>query len=76
MATQLPSPDRPRGTVTFLFTDIEGSTRLWEDGRSAMSEALELHDNILREAITDSGGMIFSTGGMDWRQPFNVHPML
>ena len=63
MATSLPISDRPRGTVTFLFTDIEGSTRLWEDGRSAMSEALERHDKILQEAITDSGGVIFSTGG-------------
>ena len=63
MTTALPNSDRPRGTVTFLFTDIEGSTRMWEDGRSAMSEALERHDTILREAITDSGGAVFSTGG-------------
>jgi class 3 adenylate cyclase len=58
-----PISDRPRGTVTFLFTDIEGSTRLWEGGRSAMSEALERHDKILQKAISDSGGVIFSTGG-------------
>jgi len=30
-------PDLPRGTVTFLFTDIEGSTRLWERNRQAMA---------------------------------------
>jgi predicted ATPase/class 3 adenylate cyclase len=63
MGTSLPMSDLPRGTVTFLFTDIEGSTRLWEDGRSTMSEALERHDNILQQAISDSGGVIFSTGG-------------
>jgi class 3 adenylate cyclase len=63
METSQPISELPRGTVTFLFTDIEGSTRLWEDGRPAMSEALERHDNILRQAIFDSGGAIFSTGG-------------
>ncbi len=35
----------PTGTVTFLFTDIEGSTKLWERGTEAMSEALPRHDN-------------------------------
>jgi class 3 adenylate cyclase len=63
MVTVPPISDRPRGTVTFLFTDIEGSTLLWEGGRSAMSEALERHDKILQKAISDSGGVIFSTGG-------------
>jgi class 3 adenylate cyclase len=58
-----PLSGRPRGTVTFLFTDIEGSPRLWEDGRTAMSEALERHDTLLRKAIADSQGVIFSTGG-------------
>jgi predicted ATPase/class 3 adenylate cyclase len=49
--------------VTFLFTDIEGSTRLWEEHRASMSEALERHDRILRNAVDASGGVIFSTGG-------------
>jgi class 3 adenylate cyclase len=35
------------GTVTFLFTDIEGSTRLWEEHPEAMSQALARHDTIL-----------------------------
>ena len=38
----------PTGTVTFLFTDIEGSTRLWEERPSAMRVALARHDAILR----------------------------
>ena len=38
----------PSGTVTFLFTDIEGSTRLWETAREAMRAALERHDAIVR----------------------------
>jgi len=53
----------PTGTVTFLFTDIEGSTRLWEDGPHEMPAALARHDTILRDAIAASGGYVFSTGG-------------
>jgi predicted ATPase/class 3 adenylate cyclase len=49
--------------VTFLFTDIEGSTRLWEEHRLAMAEMLERHDRILAEAIAAADGMVFSTGG-------------
>src|SRR5919108_6387681 len=53
----------PSGTVTFLFTDIEGSTRLWEQHRQAMPEALARHDSILREAIEAHGGAVFRTVG-------------
>lgn len=42
---------RPTGTVTFLFTDIEGSTRLWQERGDAMGAALSRHDEILREAV-------------------------
>ncbi len=42
---------QPSGTVTFLFTDIEGSTRRWEDDPDAMRVALARHDAIVREAI-------------------------
>ena len=41
----------PTGTVTFLFTDLEGSTRLWEEHPEAMQGALARHDEILRDAI-------------------------
>ena len=41
----------PSGTVTFLFTDLEGSTRLWEEHPDAMQEALARHDEILRDAV-------------------------
>jgi hypothetical protein len=40
-------PDLPTGTVTFLFTDIEGSTRLWEQHPDAMRLALARHDDLL-----------------------------
>ena len=61
------APRRPSGalsgTVTFLFTDIEGSTRLWETAPAAMEGALARHDVILREAVDEHGGVVFSTGG-------------
>jgi len=53
----------PSGTVTFLFTDIEGSTRLWEEHRAAMGVALARHDAIVEDAITDHGGVVFSKMG-------------
>ena len=37
----------PTGTITFLFTDIEGSTRLWEEHPEAMRAALACHDAVL-----------------------------
>jgi class 3 adenylate cyclase len=46
----------PTGTVTFLFTDLEGSTRLWEEQPGAMARALPRHDQILREAVDAHGG--------------------
>jgi predicted ATPase/class 3 adenylate cyclase len=55
--------DPPSGTVTFLFTDIEGSTRLWEDHPDAMPEALARHDAILREAVESAGGHVVKTTG-------------
>jgi predicted ATPase/class 3 adenylate cyclase/Tfp pilus assembly protein PilF len=53
----------PTGTVTFLFTDIEGSTRMWERSPQAMQAALARHDEILRGATEQHGGYIFKTVG-------------
>jgi len=53
----------PRGTVTFLFTDIEDSTRLWEEAPSDMADALRVHDAIVRGTIERHGGCVFGTGG-------------
>ena len=50
----------PSGTVTFLFTDLEGSTRLWEDDADAMRVAVARHDVLLEDAITRQGGVVFS----------------
>ncbi|MDQ1496319.1 MAG: hypothetical protein QOG69_2802, partial [Actinomycetota bacterium] len=54
---------RPSGTVTFLFTDIEGSTVLWEENPTTMRTVLTRHDEILRTAVAAHGGSIFATGG-------------
>ena len=53
----------PAGTVTFVFTDIEGSTRLWETEPVAMARSLVLHNEILRAAFARHGGVVFSTMG-------------
>jgi predicted ATPase/class 3 adenylate cyclase/DNA-binding XRE family transcriptional regulator len=53
----------PSGTVTYLFTDVEGSTRLWEQHPAAMRDALARHDAILRAAIAAHAGAIFKTVG-------------
>src|SRR5262245_17497894 len=53
----------PTGTVTFLFTDLEGSTRLWEEHPDAMPAALVRHDEIVRSAIESHGGVVFSEMG-------------
>lgn len=56
-------PVLPSGTVTFLFTDIEGSTQLWERYPTAMKAALARHDAILREAVAAHGGHTIKTTG-------------
>ena len=53
----------PTGTVTFLFTDIEGSTKLWEEYPEAMKSALAKHDSILKEAVESNRGQIVKTTG-------------
>jgi predicted ATPase/class 3 adenylate cyclase len=49
--------------VTFLMTDIEGSTRLWEEHGDAMGAALQDHDRLLREAVEAHGGRVIKTTG-------------
>jgi class 3 adenylate cyclase len=53
----------PSGTVTFLFTDIEGSTRLWREQPDAMRPALARHDELLRQAIQSHDGHVVKTTG-------------
>jgi predicted ATPase len=53
----------PSGVVTFLFTDVEGSTRRWEADAEAMRAALAAHDEVLRNAIEAHGGFLFKHTG-------------
>ena len=53
----------PSGVVTFLFTDVEGSTRRWEANAAAMRKALAAHDAVMRSAIKSHGGFLFKHTG-------------
>ena len=54
---------RPSGVATFLFTDVEGSTRRWEDEPDVMRVAVTQHDETLRMAIERNGGWLFKHTG-------------
>ena len=62
----------PSGTVTLLFTDVEGSTRLWDAERDAMAAALRRHDEIVRGAIEQAGGYVFKTVGDSFCAAFSA----
>jgi predicted ATPase len=55
--------DKPSGVVTFLFTDIEGSTRLWESDADSMRRALTGHDDIMRKIVAAHDGWLFKHSG-------------
>ena len=60
----------PTGTVSFLLTDIESSTRLWENYPAQMAVALARHDEIVRTAITERRGYVFGTSGDGFNAAF------
>jgi predicted ATPase/class 3 adenylate cyclase len=60
---QVSAGDPPSGVVTFLFTDIEGSTHRWESDADGMRVALAAHDKVLRTAVDAHGGYVFSHSG-------------
>jgi class 3 adenylate cyclase len=64
--------DLPSGTVTFQFTDIEGSTRLWEEHPDAMRDASARHDEIVRATIEASSGAVVKTTGDGFHGAFAV----
>jgi predicted ATPase/class 3 adenylate cyclase len=64
----------PSGTVTFLFTDIEGSTTRWEHQPEAMRVALARHDTLLRTAIVEHGGHVVKTMGDAFHAVFSRAP--
>jgi class 3 adenylate cyclase len=60
----------PSGTVVFLFTDIEGSTRLWDQYPKSMQSAIERHNTILGKAIKSLGGHVFKVIGDEFQAAF------
>jgi predicted ATPase/class 3 adenylate cyclase len=64
----------PAGTVTFLFTDIQGSTKLWERSEESMRLALARHDVLLHEIIAKHKGVVFKTIGDAFCAAFTTAP--
>src|SRR5271165_5454611 len=67
MATRVkpgaPASARPTGTVTFLFSDIEGSTERWERDRDGMASAVARHDSVMHACLEARGAYVFKTLG-------------
>jgi class 3 adenylate cyclase len=68
MPTSKPQP--PTGNVTFLFTDIVGSTERWEQHGDAFLPVLQAHNAILNEAVTRCGGYVIKTEGDSFKIAF------
>src|SRR4051794_29479691 len=68
------TPGAPSGTVTFLFTDIEGSTLRWERSRSEMRQAHARQEAILRDAIASNGGYAYKMIGDAFQAAFPTAP--
>jgi class 3 adenylate cyclase len=63
----------PTGTVTFLLTDIEGSTALWEGHGEAMGAAVARHEEIITSTVQDDGGVLVKAKG-EGDSTFSVFP--
>jgi class 3 adenylate cyclase len=64
MGSQMDPPaPLPSGTVTFLFTDIEGSTKFWEQHPQAMEAALARHDALAAALIQEHAGTLVKHRG-------------
>jgi predicted ATPase/class 3 adenylate cyclase/Tfp pilus assembly protein PilF len=62
----------PSGTITFLYTDIEGSTPMWDRNPKAMQKSVERHNQILRQAIEEHGGTAYKIIGDAFQAAFVV----
>jgi class 3 adenylate cyclase len=58
-----PSVELPQGVVTFLLTDIEGSTELWESNRAVMGAALARHEALIKATVSAHGGRLIKSQG-------------
>src|SRR5215216_7074440 len=66
--------EMPRGTVAFLFTDVENSSALWERDGAVMMSALARHVSLLREAVSAHDGVLFKTVGDGSQSAFPTAP--
>src|SRR5579864_8496828 len=74
-AEHLKSPaSLPTGTVTFLFSDIEGSSQRWEQHRDAMKTAVARQEKLMNAAIASHGGYVFKTMGDAFCAAFPTAP--
>jgi len=69
-----PAQEKPTGTVTFLFTDIEGSTQLWEHQPDAMQHAHARHEDIIRKVMVNYGGYVYKMIGDAFQIAFSTAP--
>ena len=74
VAAQFALPQLPTGTVTFLFSDIQGSVPLWEQKPAAMQAAIARHHAIVREGIEANGGHVFKVIGDAFQAAFTFAP--
>jgi len=70
----MPDWSTPTGTVTFLFTDIQGSTKMWEAQPDLMRVTLARHDSLMRAAIEGNQGYVFKTIGDAFCAAFATAP--
>jgi predicted ATPase/class 3 adenylate cyclase len=73
-SARAPAAGLPTGTLTFVFSDIEGSTVRWDRDRTAMQDAVLRHDAIVRGAIESRGGYVFKTIGDAFCAAFPTAP--
>jgi predicted ATPase/class 3 adenylate cyclase len=66
-----PALGLPTGTVTFGFSDVEDSTRLWSTHRHETAAAMARHDELVRSAVDRHGGYVFATGGDSFGAAFD-----
>lgn len=71
LASAEPSTTLPSGVVTFLLTDIEGSTAMWDAEPDAMADALDQHDSLIAKVVHDAGGRLLKSKG-EGDATFNV----
>ncbi|NNC79445.1 MAG: adenylate/guanylate cyclase domain-containing protein [Acidimicrobiales bacterium] len=60
----------PTGQVTFLFTDVQGSSALWEEFPDSMAQALAVHDQRMQAAVDEHLGYVFTTAGDSYAVAF------